>query len=163
MYGTYCIDSSHNVCLKFTSNTLIQFSVPPGEDTGSKSPNSSSANDTSYDDSPTTSVSSLNMIAIPARTFENVTNDRTGVVFSLYSTSILFPLRLTQSENDTYKTIGSPVISATVAGQMVMGLTELVNITLSVTATVSQCVLAHAQLCRERKKEQRGVECAENC
>ena len=93
-------------------------------------------NDTSYT-LPVTSP--LNRISVPAGAFQNATNPQTGVFFSLYATSILFPLRLNQSENDTsFRTIGSSVISATVAGLNINGLnTEPVEITLAVTVTVS--------------------------
>ena len=94
-------------------------------------------NDTSSYTLPVTSP--LNRISVPAGAFQNATNPKTGVLFSIYATSILFPLRLNQSENDTsFRTIGSSVISATVAGLNITGLnTEPVKITLAVTVTVS--------------------------
>ena len=107
----------------------------------SKSLNTSTANDTttSYDPQVTDATNSLNSISVPSRTFENITDLNTGVLFSLYNTSILFPLRIDQPENnnDTYKIIGSSVLSAIVAEQKISGLMELVNITLAVTVTVS--------------------------
>ena len=108
--------------------------------------NSSSINDTDYSvaDAFKTNAS-LNTINIPARTFENITGNRTGVFFSFYVDNALFPIRLnqTESENTTYKAIGSAVLSATLAGQEIKGLIEPINITLSITLTVSfQTVLA---------------------
>ena len=102
--------------------------------------NSSSVNSTDYSaaDASKTNVS-LNAIDIPARTFENITGNRTGVFFSFYADNALFPIRLNQtvSDNTTYKAIGSAVLSATLAGQEIKGLIEPVNITLSITLTVS--------------------------
>ena len=99
--------------------------------------NSSSVNDTHYNESSTNA--SLNAIYIPSRTFENITDNRIGVVFSFYADNALFPIRLNQtvSENTTYKAIGSAVLSATLAGQEIRGLIEPINITLSITLTVS--------------------------
>ena len=107
--------------------------------------NSSSVNDTYYSESST--KASLNAIYIPPRTFENIniTGNRTGVVFSFYADNALFPIRLNQtvSDNTTYKAIGSAVLSATLAGQEIKGLIEPINITLSITLTVSfQTILA---------------------
>ena len=80
---------------------------------------------------------SFNRIFIPPTAFENTTNNRTGVIFSLYSSDILFPLRLNQSENDTYKAIGSGVLSATVAGEKIQGLKQMVNVSMSIIVSVS--------------------------
>ena len=101
--------------------------------------NTSSANTTANDISNFYELSSLNTVSVPGRAFENATKPQTGLFFSLYTTSILFPLRVNYSENDTsFSTIGSSVISATVAGLEIGGLaTEPVEITLAVTATVS--------------------------
>ena len=101
---------------------------------------SSSVNDTDYSE-----TEPVNTINIPARTFENITGNRTGAFFSFYADNALFPIRLNQtvSENTTYKAIGSAVLAATLAGQEIKGLIEPINITLSITLTVSfQTVLA---------------------
>ena len=102
-----------------------------------KPSNSSSVNDTDYSEENVSKT--MNAIDIPARTFENITGSRTGVFFSLYADNALFPIRLnqTESENTTYKAIGSAVLSATLAGQEIKGLIEPINITLSITLTVS--------------------------
>ena len=107
--------------------------------------NFTSVNDTYY--SETSTNASLNTIYIPPRTFENITDNRTGVVFSSYADNALFPIRLNQtvSENTTmsYKAIGSAVLAATLAGQEIKGLIEPINITLTITLTVSfQTILA---------------------
>ena len=84
------------------------------------------------------------MIELPGNVFENITNERTGVVFSYYSTSSLFPLRIEQdiSENSTYKAIGSSVISAIVAGQNeTRNLRQPVVVYLDISIMVSSCVL----------------------
>ena len=98
-----------------------------------KPSNSSSVNDTDYSED---ASKTMNAIDIPARTFENI---RTGVFFSLYADNALFPIRLnqTEAENTTYKAIGSAVLSVTLAGQEINGLIEPINITLSITLTVS--------------------------
>ena len=118
--------------------------------------NTSTANSTTpftNDTSPSYTLpvtSPLNRISVPAGAFQNATNPETGVFFSIYATSILFPLRLNQSENDTsFRTIGSSVISATVAGLNISGLnTEPVKITLAVTVTVSLTGFWYAALRR---------------
>ena len=119
--------------------------------------NTSTANSTTpftNDTSPSYTLpvtSPLNRISVPAGAFQNATNPETGVFFSIYATSILFPLRLNQSENDTsFRTIGSSVISATVAGlNNINGLnTEPVKITLAVTVTVSLTGFWYAALRR---------------
>ena len=93
------------------------------------------SNETAY--SPRTNAS-FNKISIPATAFGNITDNKTGVIFSLYATNILFPLRLNQSENDTsYKAIGSSVLSASVAGKKIQGLKQLINVSLSVIVAVS--------------------------
>ena len=78
----------------------------------------------------------INIISLPARTFENITDDETGILFSLYDDNALFPLEINQtvSENTTFKAIGSSVLSATVAQQNLRNLLELINITMSITA-----------------------------
>ena len=88
---------------------------------------------------------SLNKITIPAIVFDGISSDETGVFFSMYDSDILFPLRLNQSENenDTYKAIGSGIISASVAGKSVKGLTETVNISLSIIESVSPIIIFH--------------------
>ena len=82
---------------------------------------------------------SFNEISVPARAFQNITDNETGIVFSHYSSDILCPLRLNQSENDTYKAIGSGVISAAVAGHNIRGLndTNRINISMSILVSVS--------------------------
>ena len=86
-----------------------------------------------------TNNTSVNMVSIPARTFENITANRTGIFFSFYVDETLFPLRLNQtiSENTTYKEIGSAVLSATVSGTEIKRLTEMITISMSITSTVS--------------------------
>ena len=91
----------------------------------------------------TNSTPIINTIFIPARTFENVTEDEAGVLFSLYNDNALFPIRInqTESENTTFKAIGSSVLSATVANQTITDLIEQINITMSITSldpTVAQ-------------------------
>ena len=80
----------------------------------------------------------VNTISLPARVFENVTDDKTetGVLFSLYADNTLFPIRInqTESENTTFKAIGSSVLSATVSGQNITDFTGLITITMSITA-----------------------------
>lgn len=90
-------------------------------------------------DTRTFHVSGVNMISIPARAFDDITSLETGVLFSLYSDNILFPIRINQtvSENTTYKAIGSAVIAASLAGHNVSNLNETVNITLSIILSVS--------------------------
>ena len=70
--------------------------------------------------------------------FENVTDNKTetGVLFSLYADNTLFTIRInqTESENTTFKAIGSSVLSATVSGQNITDLTELITINMSITA-----------------------------
>ena len=105
-----------------------------------KPSNSSSVSDRDYSEADASKTNaSFNSIDIPARTFENITGSKTGVFFSLYADNALFPIRLnqTESENTTYKAIGSAVLSATLAGQEIKGLIEPINITLSITRTVS--------------------------
>ena len=107
---------------------------------------------TSKPDSNTTSIvldpkqpniSNYNIV-IPGRTFANVTAAKTGAVFSFFSTSALFPLRINQMdinmENETFKMIGSSVISAGVAGIVISNLSEPINITLEINTFVS-CML----------------------
>ena len=80
-----------------------------------------------------------NSISVPGRAFENITADRIGAIFSFYSSSVLFPLRLNQAqdrENTSYKDIGSSVISATVAGQAIVNLKDPVNISLGIITVV---------------------------
>ena len=80
-------------------------------------------------------------ISLPAESFQNISTKTAGLVFSFYSTSALFPLRINQSdidrENSTYKSIGSSVISATVANQMITNLKNPINITMEVNIFVS--------------------------
>ena len=82
------------------------------------------------DNNDSTSVSS---ISLPTDVFINAAKDETGIVFTYYNTSVLFPLRIVDqkvSENSTYKAIGSPVIAANVAGQNITNLKEPITITL---------------------------------
>ena len=92
------------------------------------------------EDDTTNKANSVNFIEIPARTFENITANKTGVSFSLYADNALFPLRLNQTiaDNVMHQAIGSSVISATVAGQNITGLREMINITLSINIDVSK-------------------------
>jgi uncharacterized protein (UPF0333 family) len=94
----------------------------------------SMSNDTVYS---SITNASFNRISIPAIAFRNVTDNKTGVIFSLYATDILFPLRLNQSQNDTYKAIGSSVLSGTVAGENIQGLKQPINISMSIIVSVS--------------------------
>ena len=80
-----------------------------------------------------------NSISVPGRAFENITTDQVGAIFSFYSRSVLFPLRVNQTEdreNSSYKDIGSPVISATVAGEVIVNLKDPVNISLGIIISV---------------------------
>ena len=102
--------------------------------------NTSSFSGKQYNEGDATKANtSSNSIDIPARTFENIAGNSAGVVFSFYADNALFPIRLnqTESENTTYKAIGSAVLSATLAGQEIKGLIEPINITLSITLSVS--------------------------
>ena len=77
---------------------------------------------------------------MPGGAFANVEDQRTGVIFSLYSSGALFPIRLNQTqdrENSSYKAIGSQIISATISGVTVTGLKEPVNISLNIIMEVS--------------------------
>lgn len=79
-----------------------------------------------------------NSIHIPARTFENIASNTTGVVFSFYSDNTLFPIRLNhQTESENTIAIGSGILSAALAGHEIEGLVEPINITLSIIITVS--------------------------
>lgn len=86
-------------------------------------------------------------ISLPGEAFENVTDEKAGAVFSFYSTSVLFPLRINLTdvvlENSTYKTIGSSVISATIAKQTITNLKYPVVITMEVTTYVSTAAIHH--------------------
>ena len=76
--------------------------------------------------------------------FTKATGDETGIVFTYYNTSVLFPLRIggqEVSEMSAYKAIGSPVIAATVAGQNITNLKEPITITLYIYMEVSRLVL----------------------
>ena len=79
-------------------------------------------------------------ISLPAEVFENIVDQTAGVVFSFFSTSVLFPLRINLTdvvlENDTYQTIGSSVISATVANYTVVDLTNPIEIVMEITTNV---------------------------
>ena len=114
-----------------------QFSAVPEPDSNS---NSTNVNNTKYSDTEAEkSNTSINSIAIPARVFENITSNETGVLFSFYIDDALFPIRInqTESENTTYKAIGSSVISATLAGLTIKNVPELINITMSIIISVS--------------------------
>ena len=112
--------------------------IPYNETSSNNSTGANSTKMTANDEAEMYATSSLfNKITIPARAFDGISSDETGVFFSMYDSDILFPLRLNQSENDTYKTIGSGIISASVAGKSVKGLTETVNISLSIIESVS--------------------------
>ena len=96
----------------------------------------------------TNGTSIINTIFLPARSFENIAENETGVWFSLYADNTLFPIRInqTESENTTFKAIGSSVLSATVSGQNITDLTELITINMSITAldhTVAQVSHQH--------------------
>ncbi|CAI8046617.1 hypothetical protein GBAR_LOCUS25785 [Geodia barretti] len=94
----------------------------------------SMSNDTVYS---SRTDASFNRISIPAIAFRNISDNKTGVIFSSYATDILFPLRLNQSQNDTYKAIGSNVLSGTVAGENIQGLKQPINISMSIIVSVS--------------------------
>ena len=91
------------------------------------------------------SLPTMTYISLPGESFQNVTSEIAGVVFSFYSTSALFPLRINQSdvdrENSTYTAIGSSVISAIVANQMITNLKNPINITMEVNIFVSNTVM----------------------
>ena len=81
-------------------------------------------------------VTDVNSIDIPPSAFKNTSGINTAIVFGLYSTSRLFPLRIneTYSENTT---VGSTVIAAKIAGKMVNDLVEPVIIKLTLITQVS--------------------------
>jgi len=83
-----------------------------------------------------------NSISVPGRAFENITTDQIGTILSFYKSSVLFPLRLNQTqergENSSYKEIGSSVISATVAGKVIVNLKDPVNISLGIFTVVGE-------------------------
>ena len=85
-------------------------------------------------------------ISLPAEVFENVAEKGAGVVFSFYSTSILFPLRINLTdvdlENSTYQTIGSSVISATLAEHNITNLKNPIQITMEIIVSVSCIILS---------------------
>ena len=82
-------------------------------------------------------INSANTISLPRGAFANIADQKTGVIFSLYSSGALFPIRLNQTqdrENTPYKDIGSQVISATIVGlaKSIKDLKEAVNISLEI-------------------------------
>ena len=81
-------------------------------------------------------VTDVNSIDIPPSAFKDTSGINTAIVFGLYSTSRLFPLRIneTYSENTT---VGSTVIAAKIAGKMVNDLVEPVIIKLTLITQVS--------------------------
>ena len=121
------------------SDGISHFAVKDSEVESNVTSDNSTDSYTAEDDA-TNKTNSVNFIEIPARTFENITANKTGVFFSLYADNALFPLRLNQTiaDNVTYQAIGSSVISASVAGQNITGLREMINITLSINIDVSK-------------------------
>lgn len=94
-----------------------------------------------YELTPETFDKTAYNILLPADLFKNIMDGSAGVVFSFYSTSVLFPLRINQTDvtfrNSSYATIGSSVIAATVANNTVMDLKNPIKIAMEITTNVS--------------------------
>ena len=80
----------------------------------------------------------VNSVDLPPSAFKNTAGLDAGILFGFYSTSTLFPLRLnkTLDNSSAYKTIGSAIIAAKIAGQMVKNLVQPASIKLTITAQV---------------------------
>ena len=82
-------------------------------------------------------IHSANTISLPPGAFANIADQRAGVIFSLYSSGALFPIKFNQTqdrETSSHKDIGSQVISATITGlaKSIKDLKEAVNISLEI-------------------------------
>ena len=71
-------------------------------------------------------------VQLPAEVFANVTEDRVGLLYSLYLLSSLFPVA-TDSRNEGF-TVGTPVVGAAVSGRNISNLASPVLITLPITS-----------------------------
>ena len=83
-----------------------------------------------------TDSTTTSSISLPTDVFMfiNATAE-TGIVFTYYNTSALFPLRI---GNQVMSEIGSPVIAASVVGQNITNLKEPITVNLYIYSEVSR-------------------------
>jgi len=84
-------------------------------------------------------------ISLPPDHFAILSDNNLVLVFTMFNTSVLYPLA-----NETRETfaVASIVIGATVAGHIVTGLTTNVTIVLKLTEAVSIIHSVHIYICR---------------
>ena len=87
----------------------------------------------------------VNSIDLPPSVFDDTPGLEAGILFGFYATSSLFPLRINkpQDEGSTYKTIGSAVIAARIAGQKVENLVQPALIKLTIIPLVRSHTVEH--------------------
>jgi len=80
------------------------------------------------------SANTTGSISLPPDLFTTLLDRNLGLVFTMFNTSVLYPLA-----NETRETfaVASSVVGATVAGHTVTGLTTNVTIVLKLTEAVS--------------------------
>jgi len=80
------------------------------------------------------SANTTGSISLPPDLFTTLLDSNLGLVFTMFNTSVLYPLA-----NETRETfaVASSVVGATVAGHTVTGLTTNVTIVLKLTEAVS--------------------------
>ena len=80
------------------------------------------------------SANTTGSISLPAQLFATLSDSNLGLVFTMFNTSVLYPLA-----NETRETfaVASSVVGATVAGHIVRGLSSNVTIVLKLNESVS--------------------------
>ena len=81
---------------------------------------------------PPPNISNISVL-LPAEVFANVTEERVGLLYSLYLLSSLFPVA-PDSRNEGF-TVATPVVGAAVSGRNISNLASPVLITLPITST----------------------------
>ena len=81
---------------------------------------------------PPPNISNISVL-LPAEVFANVTEERVGLLYSLYLLSSLFPVA-PDSRNKGF-TVATPVVGAAVSGRNISNLASPVLITLPITST----------------------------
>ena len=80
------------------------------------------------------SANTTGSISLPPDLFANLSDNNLGLVFTMFNTSVLYPLA--NEMRETFS-VASSVVGATVAGHIVTGLTTNVSIVLKLTEAVS--------------------------
>jgi len=91
------------------------------------------------------STNTTGSISLPPDLFANLSDNNLGLVFTMFNTSVLYPLA-----NETRETfaVASSVVGATVAEHIVTGLSTNVSIVLKLTESVSIIHSVHVCICR---------------